>query len=216
MTSRRGLVKQKQMEMILSSLAPHPRPKLKLETYVLDSKSASYVLTMAGYVYDDVVGKTIIDLGCGTGVLAIGAALIGAKFTVGVDIDRDSIQVAKENASQVGVDVNYIAGDIAAIHHSFDTALMNPPFGSWSRGADVNFLAKALDISTITYSLHKRSPGSRRFLTDKVSSLGGKVDRVFEVTMRLPKTYPFHQKKNYLVNADLYRIQRAEQNHSRT
>jgi predicted RNA methylase len=200
------------MEMILSSLAPHPRPKLKLETYVLDSKSASFVLTIAGYVYDDVIGKKIIDLGCGTGVLAIGAALIGAKFTVGVDIDRDSIQVAKENTAQVGVDVDYIMGDIAAIHNSFDTVLMNPPFGSWSRGADVNFLAKALNISTITYSLHKRSPGNRRFLANKVSSLGGRVDRVFELEIRLLKTYPFHKKKNYPVNADLYRIQRIEYN----
>lgn len=199
------------MEIILSSLAPPPRPKLKLETYVLDAKSAAYVLTVAGYVYDDVVGKKVVDLGCGTGVLAIGAALLGAKFTVGVDIDGDSIHVAKENASQVGVDVNYITGDIAVIHNSFDTVLMNPPFGSWHRGADVNFLAKALNISAITYSLHKRSPGNRRFLTNKVSSLGGKVDRVFEVELRLPKTYPFHKKKTYPVKADLYRIQRVEQ-----
>lgn len=210
----RGLVKQKQMEIILSSLAPHPRPKLKFETYVLDSKSASYVLSIAGYVYNDVVDKKIVDLGCGTGVLAIGAALIGAKFTVGVDMDRDSIQVAKENASKVGVDVNYVAGDIEVIHNSFDTVLMNPPFGSWSRGADVNFLAKAVDISAITYSLHKRSPGNRSFLTKKISSLGGTVDRIFEVEIRLPKTYRFHKKKNYLVKADLYRIQRVEQNYS--
>jgi putative methylase len=205
-TLKRGRIRQKHMEMILSSLSPHPRPKLKYETYTLDSKSASYVLSIAGHRYDDVTEKSVIDLGCGIGVLAIGAALIGAKYTVGVDIDRDSIQVAKENASKLGVDVNYVAGDIEAIHHSFDTALMNPPFGSWSRGADVKFLKKALDISTITYSLHKRTPTNRDFLKNQISSFGKIVDRIFELEISLPRTFTFHKKKKYLVEVDLYRI----------
>jgi putative methylase len=205
-TLMRGRVRQKQLEMILSSLSPHPRPKLKFETYTLDSKSASYVLSIAGHTYDDVTEKRVIDLGCGIGILAIGAALIGAKYTVGVDIDRDSIRVAKENASKLGVDVNYVTGDIEAIHKSFDTTLMNPPFGSWSRGADVKFLKKALDISTITYSLHKRTPTNRDFLKNKISSFGKIVDRIFELEISLPRTFTFHKKKKYLVEVDLYRI----------
>ena len=202
----RGRIRQKHMEMFLSSISPHPRPKLKFETYTLDSKSASYVLFIAGHRYDDVTEKRVIDLGCGIGVLAIGAALIGAKYTVGVDIDRDSIRVAKENASKLGVDVNYVTGDIEAIHNSFDTTLMNPPFGSWSRGADVKFLKKALDISTITYSLHKRTPTNRHFLKNKISSFGKIVDRIFELEISLPRTFTFHKKKKYLVEVDLYRI----------
>jgi putative methylase len=198
------------MEMILSSLSPHPRPKLEFETYTLDSKSASSVLSIAGHTYDDVTEKRVVDLGCGTGILAIGAALMDAKYSVGVDIDRDSIQVAKENASKLGVDVNYVTGDIESIHNSFDTTLMNPPFGSWSRGADVKFLKKALDISTITYSLHKRTPTNRHFLKNKISSFGKIVDRVFELEISLPRTFTFHKKKKYLVEVDLYRIKSAE------
>ncbi len=179
---------------------------MQFETYALDAKSAAYVLAIAGFSYDDVTGKRVVDLGCGTGILAIGAALIGASYAVGVDIDRDSIQVAKRNALRLGVDVNYVLGDIEAIHKPLDTTLMNPPFGSWNRGADVRFLKKGLDISAITYSLHKRSPTSRRFLTKMISSLGRTVDRIFELDLNLPPTFPFHQKKTYRVKVDLYRI----------
>lgn len=206
----RGRIRQKHMEMIFSSLSPHPRPKLRFETYTLDSKSASYILSIAGHTYEDVTAKRVVDLGCGTGILAIGAALMGAKYTVGVDIDRDGIRVAKENASRLGVDVNYVTGDIEVIHNSFDTTLMNPPFGSWSRGADVKFLKKALGISTITYSLHKRTPTIRRFLKNKISSFGKIVDRIFELEISLPRTFSFHKKKRYLVEVDLYRIKSLE------
>jgi len=179
---------------------------LQFETYTLDAKSAANVLVIAGYSYNDVMGKRVVDLGCGTGILAIGAVFMGASYVVGIDIDRDSIQIAKRNALRLGVDVNYVTGDIEAIHRSFDTTLMNPPFGSWSRGADVRFLKKGLDVSAITYSLHKRSPASRRFLTEMISSWGRNVDRIFELDLSLPPTFPFHQKKTYRVKVDLYRI----------
>lgn len=199
-------IRRKHIEILLSRLSPLPSPKLKLETYTLDPKSASKLLFTAGCLYDDVLNKRVIDLGCGTGVLAIGAALMGAKFVVGLDIDRDSVQVAEENAAKAEVDVNYVVGDIEAVHNSFDTALMNPPFGCWNRGADVKFLKKALSISTVVYSLHKRNPTSRRFLSRRIPSLAGRIDRVFELEVNLPHTFEFHRKSSYPVKVDLYRI----------
>lgn len=206
----RGHIKQKQLAILLSRLLPHPEPKIKFETYTLDSKSASQFLTIAGYINNDIIDKTIIDLGCGTGVLAIGAALIGAKFVVGVDIDKDGIQVAKKNTIKTGVDVNYIISDIKAIRDSFDTSLMNPPFGCWSRGADVQFLKKALEISNVVYSLHKRSNKNRYFLKRKIGSLGGGVNQIYELEIFLPHSFNFHKKKEYAVKTDLYRILSTE------
>jgi ribosomal protein L11 methyltransferase len=40
----------------------------------------------------------VLDVGCGTGVLAIAAARSGAKVAVGTDIDRPSVRIANENA----------------------------------------------------------------------------------------------------------------------
>lgn len=42
-------------------------------------------------------GEKIIDVGTGSGILAIGAALLGARQVLAVDIDPDAVKVAKEN-----------------------------------------------------------------------------------------------------------------------
>lgn len=197
---------QKQIEIILSKLRPYSNPKLKLEEYSLDSKSAAKILNVAGMIYNDITNKRVIDLGCGTGILSIGAALIGAKYVVGIDIDEESINIAKKNAQEVAVEVDYLVGDINLISSPFDTTLMNPPFGSWNRGIDVTFLIKALQISKVIYSLHKRSEKSRKYLSRTIASLGGKIEKVFELEIILLNTYSFHRKRTYHVKTDLYRI----------
>ena len=42
----------------------------------------------------------VLDLGCGSGILSIGAVLLGAQSAFGVDIDENSIRIARENAAQ--------------------------------------------------------------------------------------------------------------------
>ena len=42
--------------------------------------------------------RKVLDVGCGTGVLAIAAARTGSRLTVGTDIDRVSVRIARENA----------------------------------------------------------------------------------------------------------------------
>lgn len=42
-------------------------------------------------------GDTVFDIGCGTGILAIAAAKLGARKCIGIDLDETSVKVAKEN-----------------------------------------------------------------------------------------------------------------------
>lgn len=49
-------------------------------------------------------GQTVIDLGCGSGVLSIAALKLGAQRALGVDIDKNAIRSAKENAAINGVE----------------------------------------------------------------------------------------------------------------
>lgn len=57
----------------------------------------------------------VLDIGCGSGILSIAAVLLGAEYAVGVDIDAQSVKVAKENADINGVTdkTEYIVGDLA-------------------------------------------------------------------------------------------------------
>lgn len=49
-------------------------------------------------------GETVIDVGTGSGILAIGAALFGASRVLAIDIDPDAVRVAKENVAHNQVD----------------------------------------------------------------------------------------------------------------
>lgn len=193
--------------MLLSKLQVHPQPKLKYETYSLDAGCAAQFLHIAGYIYQDIEKKRVVDLGCGTGILAIGAMILGSAQATGIDIDPNSISIAAFNAEIIGVHLNLIVGDIDALHsRNFDTTLMNPPFGSWHKGMDLKFLKKAIELSSTIYSLHKQSSSSRRFISRKVKQWGGRVDQIFELEVILRATFPFHRRTRYLVDCDLYRI----------
>ncbi len=52
----------------------------------------------------DGAGQKILDVGCGSGILSIAAALLGSKEVLGIEIDEDAVEVAKENVSLNGVE----------------------------------------------------------------------------------------------------------------
>ena len=57
----------------------------------------------------------MLDIGCGSGILAIASVLLGAKKAIGVDIDAQSVKTAKENAEINNVEnkCEFIVGDLA-------------------------------------------------------------------------------------------------------
>ena len=59
----------------------------------------------------DLAGRSVADVGCGSGILAVGACLMGADPVVAVDIDPLAVEVAKENAARNGVAFLALAGD---------------------------------------------------------------------------------------------------------
>lgn len=52
----------------------------------------------------DLSGKTVIDFGCGSGILAIAAIKLGAAKVVGIDIDPQALLASKDNAARNGVE----------------------------------------------------------------------------------------------------------------
>jgi putative methylase len=197
------MIPRKQLEIALDRLAPHSQPKVWLEQYTIPSQTAAEMLLIAS-TNKDIPNKTVVDLGCGTGRLAIGSHILGAKEVIAVDIDPTSIQTAKENARSIGKErsIQWINSDIDIIEGSFDTVLMNPPFGTRNRHADRRFLLKALSIANMIYSLHKRT--TRPYLLKLMKDNSGNLEALYEMQLQIPRTYDFHSKKRYNVEVDLH------------
>ena len=71
-------------------------------------------------------GKLVLDMGCGTGVLAILSKMLGSKDTLGIDIDEWSYKNSKENAVLNNLNsIKFLLGDINSVKGSFDIILAN-------------------------------------------------------------------------------------------
>ena len=71
-------------------------------------------------------GKTVADIGCGSGVLAIAAAKLGAANVIATDIDEQSVEITRENVKLNDVQINaQLAAGFDAIDEPREIALSN-------------------------------------------------------------------------------------------
>jgi len=206
---QKRLVRKQHLEKAIAEVMLHPKPKAYLEQYTIPSEVAAEILYLAAYTYDDIINKSVVDLGCGTGRLAIGAILLGAKEAFGIDIDPFAIKVAKDNAKKLALEkkTNWVTADITVLHGYFHTVLQNPPFGVQRKSADRIFLEKSLELSQRVYSLHKSGKRNREFIKRFIERRGGKVTGIFHMEMTIPKLFEFHTKERRNIKVDLYRIE---------
>lgn len=208
LTLRQDNIKKKELEIILQKLNSHPDPSPKLEQYMTPGDIAASLLHLA-HSHNSIKEKNIYDLGCGTGRLAIGAALLGAKEVTGVDIDEKALKVAKNNAKQAGVEIKWKKADVEDLElPEVDTVIQNPPFGVQKRGADMIFLKKALELGREVYSIHKGVPKNRDFISRQVKELSGEITHRIEKEFHIPSQFKFHTHDVYRFKVDLYRIVR--------
>jgi predicted RNA methylase len=186
-------------------MRPHPSPRIRLEQYTTPAAIAADILFLAAFVYQDIVGKTVVDLGTGTGRLAIGAARLGASQITAIDIDPVAIEVARENAEKAMADIEWIVGDLEAIHGEFDTVIMNPPFGTKQRHLDKAFLGKAIQTGHVVYSLHKST--TREHLSHYLKRHGCKLSAIHEYSLDIPMMFEHHRKRKHPVKVDCYRVE---------
>ena len=73
----------------------------------------------------DVLDKTVIDVGCGSGILGIAAELVGAKSVYMCDIDPQAVEFAKKNATLNGVNAVVEEADLIAGDHKADFIFAN-------------------------------------------------------------------------------------------
>jgi putative methylase len=204
--------KKRHLEMVLEGIPPHPSPRVDLEQYSTPSKIAADLLWNAAAM-GDIEGLKVADLGCGTGILAIGAALLGAKEVVGVDQDQKAIDVAHHEALKEDLKniIRLIVADVDQFQEKADTVLENPPFGAQKahhKEADRIFMTQALKIAPVVYSFHHRD--TEEFVVNFFKSRGGYVTHKFYYSFPLPRQYSFHKEELREVEVVVVRVERTK------
>ena len=81
-------------------------------------------LCLAWLAQHNLKNQTVLDYGCGSGILAIAAKKLGAKHVVGVDIDTQAIIASNYNAEQNQVSIAFYDAN-AFSHETFDVVVAN-------------------------------------------------------------------------------------------
>lgn len=204
MDSRRDL------ERRLSAVRGFEQPRLAYEQYQTPAPLAASLLHLAA-LQGDLQGRPIVDLGTGTGILAIGAALRGAPRVIGIERDAAAIAIARANESSIAlpVPVTWVRADAARAPLCPPgpvTVVMNPPFGA-QRGhehADRGFLETAAEIAAVSYSIHNAN--SEAFVDAFARDHGGTVTHAFASTIPLDRQFPHHDQARREIDVEAFRI----------
>jgi len=216
--------KKRHLEIAIESIPKNLNPKVKWEQYSTSPIIAADLLWNANSL-GDIFEKTILDLGCGTGIFTLSPLMIGAKIAIGIDIDDEAIATARNTAKNKKIanshffthdiyDINNIHEDILLKNSladesdlKFDTSFSNPPFGSQSRskkGADRVFMELAFESANVSYSFHMAE--TRDFVIDYYERLGGKVSHEFFYKFPIKHSYDFHKKESKDIEVIVLRV----------
>ncbi len=194
------MITKSRLAVELSKLKVFREANIRLEQYPTDSEIAATVLWQS-YMHGEIENKVAADLGCGTGILGIGALLLGAKYVYFVDVDREALLVLKENLKRLNIDkarYNIQHKDILEfkpIKHfqKIDLIIQNPPFGTRNKHIDKLFLERAMSLSNIIYSFHKLT--SKQFIAALCKDHHFSVRDIMEFDFPLKYSQKFHEKK---------------------
>lgn len=200
-------MRQRELEIRLERVPAHPHPDPDLEQYRTPAKIAADVLYRA-LGRGDVADRSVVDLGCGTGIFLVGAGLLGASHLTGIDLDPTSVELARKTLAEFGLEGDLHQGPVESLTGQFDTAIMNPPFGAQhaQRHVDTLFLQHALSLVPVCYSLHlaETEPHFGRV----AERLDATLETLATYRFPLPYQFRFHSKEKVLVPVVLFRTQR--------
>lgn len=193
----------------LAAIEGFEDPDVDLEQYATPPALAANVVHLAA-LHDD-LDRPVIDLGTGTGMLALAAAYRDPPAVTGLDVDRSALEIAQANESTIdpGVSVEWIQGHVP--RHPLDleesTVITNPPFGAQdgARGADRDFLDVARELSVVSYSIH--NAGSQTFVESYAADQDGEVTHAFAAEFPVDAQFEFHTQDRAVIDVEVYRIE---------
>ncbi len=200
-------VKRRELERALQAVPDFPDPDAATEQYMTPAPVAADLL-WAAWTDGCIEGRRVLDLGCGTGIFALGASLLGAAQVTGVDGDQAAIDIARASVPD-GTFVTARLEDWSPTAH--DTVIMNPPFGAQKRHADRIFYERAAqavasaDDASVWFLAQTRT---ERFLAAYAKELGFGIERVADWDYPLPARFAFHEKVAATIHVGGYCLRR--------
>ncbi len=116
--------------------------------------------------------QTVLDVGCGTGILALAAASLGASKVVALDIDPEALKAARHNARLNRLKIEITDRPLEELEGQFELILCN--ISAW----ELKRLSKAL--------VSRLAPQGHLFIAGFLSSEGPELQEIFE-TLGLKK-----------------------------
>lgn len=212
-------MKLKKLQGYLESVDVFENPKILLEQYPTTPHIAAIMLHEIQTKFGDIDGCSVLDLGCGCGVLSIGCVMLGASYVLGIDVDEEALEVCQKNLEDFEIfNVDLLQQDIVNIcpnsddtsekllSKKFDIVIMNPPFGTKkNKGIDMEFVRTGLMMSTnAVYSFHKSS--TREHLKKKAQDWGLKIDFLGQFEFDVKNTFKCHKQKEVDIKVDFVRF----------
>lgn len=207
------MISRAQLAITISKFEDFTNPNPAKEQYMTDSETASQMLWGA-FMQGDIKDKIVADLGCGTGVLGLGALLLGAKWVIMVEVDGKALEAARRNYERLrtqfglGNNVTFINSDISMYSKEVDTVIENPPFGVQNEHADRPFLLKAFGIGKAVYSLHKIE--SQGFIEGLAKESNFHLTHLWRYSLPLKKTMDFHTRRIERVAVGCFRLEKND------
>lgn len=198
------------LERQLSEVEDFEDPDERLEQYRTPASVAAHLLALAD-LQNDLQDRTVVDLGSGTGMLALGAAMLAPERVVGVELDAAAIERARWNELVVApsTPVSWVRGDARAppVCGTNWTVIANPPFGAHrdNRHADRTFLETLVPMAAVSYTIHNE--GSTEFIEAFSMDNGGRITHAYRVDFPLPNQFMHHEADRESIQAELYRIE---------
>jgi putative methylase len=170
---------------------------------VITPPDAAADLLFEALARGDLEGRSVLDLGCGTGRLSIGAAWLGARQVIGVEADPEALRIARSNAERADVTCGWVEGAVAGYTTPADTVVMNPPFGAQRRHADRPFWERAFALAgQAVYAFALAD--SRTFIARRAVAHGARIEATRPVPWVLPATFAHHRKPRVSLSIDLW------------
>ena len=202
---------KRELEGQLAVVAGFEDPQAALEQYPTPPALAAHVIHLAD-LHDDIEGRTVLDLGTGTGMLTLGAALRGPARVVAVELDGGPLSTAVENRRRVATatPIHWLQADATRLPLSIPepvTVVMNPPFGAQDgqTGSDRGFLTTVASVASVSYSVH--NAGSEEFIEAFAADNGGEVTHAFSAAFAVDNQFDHHDDDSREIDTEVYRIE---------